>query len=919
MSSSTVKPSTNIGFDLYPLVKALSLPVSTAVKAVKHAPVALLNSAKTIGKAAILDAPQAVLDTSTHALAKTQSFAAANLKSLANFLSANTTPEPSTSPTENQREANLKQGKAITAQFTQKMEIIKHLSTIDLSSGGIQEIVKALKEYKTILETDGHTTLSGLFKAEPSNSEPKVDPETLETIALLLDETLPLTSLPRTHHVHHSTAPSWLALLLDGTYEPTHIEELASLIQTAAQEGLPPIAKEFQKTALEFTENPVGALEKGTTFKTIDSSIAYSVADIAASFLGILSVVRGYQEFKEGGHHLHSLNNEREQLKTDQKHINTLHKTLGENIPNGLMFQKLLNLSKLDRNKQGIHAAKIDRWIGLSAMGAGASSAIKGISDLGIKTGLALKSLASGHGLWGGAAIATKSTAAGIASSAAGLAGTLALGPLAGLFAVGLGLGFTRKTNTKLKQLQRDFPATTNDFKGIEKYVDPKLSKGFSEYQNFVSKEGQKRTRFFSHFSKWNKAFLVGAGLYTASAGAKAAIVGASLLGATAAASNPVGWGVLTGVGIAGGILVGIATLGFIKGHVRQTRYNQQTAGDHPLVDRHFLVNAQNFGRKGENGYTHYSEGLNLAAKNFEFLDNRQTSLKALLETAATATGSLAPHSNQLSVFQRMRGNTLGKTRFNTYLNEKGGFKTILDRFVTTDIEKQIQHIQNKLAFRLDIKDENKLSEAQLKQIAQQPNAQEALDSYASHLTRLASKTEQDTRRLIQLKATQEQLQTLRGEKDALLKTNQTDIKKLLLQHWGVNTTDKKGKALDVDKLFAKQMVRTLSKEVDMAKGVLFEAQLEASHMNSLTENSQTSSSKGGANNSRVTTHKDGKEYNQVAAVDPQDESKTPDSLSSKRSDEWVETAEIEQTVLSSNSDGEIHTAPSSPRSPVSA
>jgi hypothetical protein len=841
MSSSIVVPQTSIGFDLHPLVKALSLPVSTAVQAVKHAPAALLNSAKTIGKAAIIDAPQAVLDTSTHALAKTQSFAAASLKPLAKFLSANTSPEPSTSPDADQQIANLELGKAITALFTQKMDMLHCLSNIDLSSGGLQEIAKAIKEYKTTLKPGEPTTLGDILNIAPLNSDQL---SKLQRVAGLLDETLPLTSLPSTHHVHHSTAPSWLALLLDGTYEPTHIEELTALIQTATKEGLAPIAEEFQEAALEYTEKPLETIEKETTFKTIDSSIAYSVADIAASFLGILSVVRGYQELKEAGHHLHSLKTERKQLKTDQKHINTLHEILGENIPNGLMFQKLLNLSKLDRNKQGIHATKIDRWIGLSAMGAGASSAIKGISDLGIKTGLALKSLASGHGFLGGATIAAKSTAAGIASSAAGIAGTLALGPLAGLFAVGLGLGFTRKTSTKLKQLQRDFETAQTDLKYIQKLRKPTNPEppSFQNYKNFVTKEGQKRTRFFSHFSKWNKAFLVGAGLYTASAGAKAAIVGASLLGATAATSNPVGWGVLTGVGIAGAILVGIATLGFIKGHVRQTRYNQQTAGDHPLVDRHFLVNAQNFGRKGQDGDTHYSEGLKLAAENFEFLDNRQTSLKALLEKAATATGSLAPHSNQLSVFQRMRGNTLGKTQFNQYLAKDGSLKTILDDFVKKDIEKQIQHINNKLAFRQKIQGENTLNAERLEQIAQQPNAQEALDSYQSHLTRLASKTEQDARRLIQLKVTQEQLQALRGEDDvSLTAEQQTAIKELLLQHWGVNTTDKKGKALDVDKLFAKQMVRTLSKEVDMAKGVLFEAQLEASHMNSLKENSPVS------------------------------------------------------------------------------
>lgn len=875
MSSSTVVPQPRVGFDFKPLVEALSLPINIAVKTAKKAPSVFYNNAKAIGKTAILDAPKAILDSSTHALAKTRHFAAESIKPLAEFFNASNAA-PKTFPiTPENVLANQEQGKKINALFTNQMAALKTLSETQAL-----DMFDSLKQYQQTLESGGPATLQEHLEAYGK----------LETIARLLDERLPLSAAPITHHVHHSTAPSWLALLLDGTYEPSHIEELATLIQTAANQGLAPIQDEFNEIAQEITEKPLEVLAKESTFKNIDSSIAYVIADVAASFLGILSVVRGYQEFKEAGHHLHSLKAERKQLKTDKEHINTLHSMLGENIPNGLMFQKLLNLSKLDRNKRGIHATKIDRWIGLSAVGAGASSALKGISDLGMKTGLAIKSLASGHGLFGGAIVATKGTAAGLAATATGVAGTLALGPLAGLFAVGLGLGFHRKTQIKLSQLNRQakqYIEKTHGDGTIQLSVlsihrpsigldNPEERNAYNNFKTFMSNGAKERIRFFRHFSKWNKAFLVGAGLYTASAGAKAAIVGASLLGATAAASNPVGWGVLTGVGIAGAIVVGLATLGFIKGHVRQTRYNQHTAGDHPLVDRHFLVNAQNFERKGTDEQAHFHDGLKLAAENLEFLEHRQTSLKTLLETAATATDSLAPHSDKLNVFQRMRGNTLGKTKFNAYLNKEGGLKTILDKFVTNDIEKHIQHITNKLAFRQKTHEENTLSDEQLALIAQQPNAQDALDSYESHLTRLASKASMDTHRLLQLRALKEQLNQLRGEdSNSTSPENQAKIKTLLLQHWGVQTTDKKGKALDVDKLFAKQMVRTLNKEVDMAKGVLFEAQLEASHMNSLPKTNEDSTS--------------------------------------------LKSPVEEPSTHSSSSDGEIRTATPSPRSPTNA
>lgn len=900
MNSTTVVPQPPMAFDFKPLVEALSLPINIAVKTAKNTPSLLYNSAKAIGKTAILDAPKAIVDNSTHALDKTRHFAAESIKPLAKFFNAsNITPKILPAPTLDQQDNNLKQGQAITKQFTSTMASLKSLSNIKVRADDLEQLANTLKQHKATLENGEHTTLEDLFKADPQTDH-QLD---LRQIAHLLDEVLPLSAAPNTHNVHHSAAPSWLALLLDSTYEPSHIEELVAFAKTAANQGIEPIQEEFNETAQEYTEKPLEALAKDTTFKNVDSSIAYAIADVAASFLGILSVVRGYQEFKEAGHHLHSLKAEQKQLKTDKKHINTLHSMLGENIPSGLMFQKLLNLSKLDRNKRGIYTTKIDRWIGLSAVGAGASSALKGISDLGIKTGLAIKTLASGHGLFGGAIVATKGTAAGLAATATGIAGTLALGPLAGLFAVGLGLGFNKKTSTKLNQLKQDFKTANNDFEYIGKLstISEPDKTSFSDYKKFIDQEGQKRTRFFSHFSKWNKAFLVGAGLYTASAGAKAAIVGASLLGATAAASNPVGWGVLTGVGIAGAIVVGLATLGFIKGHVRQTRYNQHTAGDHPLVDRHFLVNAQNFGRKGDTQAAHFHEGLKLAADNLEFLNQRQTSLKTLLETAATVTDSLAPHSDKLNVFQRMRGNTLGKTKFNAYLNKEGGLKTILDKFVTNDIEKHIQHIEHKLAFRQKTHEENILSDEQLALIAQQPNAQEALDSYESHLTRLTSKTKLDTHKLIQLQTTQAKIQELRGSDDEKLNENQQVIKTLLLQHWGVQTTDKKGKALDVDKLFAKQMVRTLNKEVDMAKGVLFEAQLEASHMNHHEANS-TTSSQNGSSHSKVTTHNQGNTYSEVQTEDSDNISHTSPT-----------SPEEEPSPDSRSSDGEIHTAPQSP------
>ena len=673
--------------------------------------------------------------------------------------------------------------------------------------------------------------------------------ELLGGLSHLLEQKIPLNEVPFTHKIKHFDAPSWLALLLDSTYEPNGVEKLAEILSKFNTGGTEAISEKFIKEAEEYVNNTLDTLAKDTTFKTVPSGTAYVIADVAATFLGALSVIKGLEEFKHAKHEIKSLKTEKAHLKLDQKNLQVLLNTLNDKAPNGLRFAEWLNRSKLHRNAQGIQAAKLDAGIGLSAVGAGASSGLKGLSDIAVKSALAGKGLMTGKGLLGGASVIKTSTAAGFTATASGIASTVILGPLAGIFAVLLGGFFTRKTSIKLNQLKNDIhknndimrDAVTAKLTLFQTPEQTEKNTDFVNYKQFIKEQGDKRTQFFGRFSKWNKAFLVGAGIYTASATAKAAIVAAAALGATAAASNPVGWGVLTGVGIVGAIALGASTIGFIKGHVRQTRYNQHTSVDHALVDRHFLVNAQNLRtQKTPEGAIPHLQGIDLAASCLKQLTTRETTLKGLLEAAAESTHTHAPFSEKLSVFQRLRGNTLGKTKFNQYLAEDSHFKNLIDTFVKPDLEAKTEYLKQKLQFRFEHKNEHTLNPEQLEEIAKSKHATQALKAYGSHLDRTQAKTFLDTNKLNRVALLRKELDKLSepSTPEEMQPLNKTGIKKLLLEHWGAALTDKHGKALDsthIDKLFAKHMVRTLRKDVEMAKGVLFEAQLQASRLREIS------------------------------------------------------------------------------------
>lgn len=873
-------PTANFGFDLKPVAQALSLPFKLGYNTLKAGASSILDTVQSLAKTQVIGNPSAIprAPHNARALENWSGLIPSLVKQLSTR-NKSSHPSATTKPP-------LK-AKQLTDEFALKTNALKMLlaefSNSSAETTGLDDILEKIQDNSPIKNSEISTSnpksgnIEQLITQHYANdpiSQAKM--QQLIKLSQQIDRHIDPKTAPPTHHVQHSQAPSWLALMLDASNEPSHVEELYEMLSTLKNEGLSTLTEEFVSKAHEYADQDkaIEELAKETIFTNIPNTSAYMVADALATFLGVLSVVKGNQERKEANHILKHLKLEKTELKQQAEQIKKLiqsFKNKAIDPPAGLAFHQRLILSKLNRVRHETQTAKLDWKIAASAIGAGSTSALKGLLDISVKSAFAIKSLALGKGISGGALIAEKGTLAATAASAAGAISTALLGPAAGLFTLFLGKGFRDKTVANLKHLKqhaepyiigKNNQGELSLIQQVSLQHNPSLQENetFNNYKNFISNKAEANISFFTRFKKWNNGFLAGAGIYTASATAKAAVVVASILGAGAAVSNPVGWGVLTGVGVASAIVLGVATLGYIKNHIKQTQYSKQLSGDHKLVDRHFLVNAQNFDRpkkastdSSSNGasssnnqpqsFVPFHEGLMLAAQTLELFNHRETQLRTYLGQTAKDIHTPADHEAKPNVFQRMRGNTLGKSEFSQHTNTPENFKKLLENFVLPDLKKQSEHLGRKIAFRENIMDEHTISEDDLRNLGPDEDLQEALPAYQSHLDRTASKMRIDTHAQIEVDSLR---QTVQAYIDSPQQDKITAMKTQLLKNWGAKVADKQDKPLEsvkINKLFSQYMLKTLRKDVDMAKGILFQAQLQARIMRHLPVGEQTSAS----------------------------------------------------------------------------
>ncbi len=117
--------------------------------------------------------------------------------------------------------------------------------------------------------------------------------------------------------------------------------------------------------------------------------------------------------------------------------------------------------------------------------------------------------------------------------------------------------------------------------------------------------------------------------LYGVSAVAKTATAVAALAGAVAVAANPVGAGILLGVGIAGAVAVCVGYQQFYYRRRKQKRYDAYRTGGDPILDRDFVNRLER----------HYSNdvktGFQIRAEYYDLIHTGESKRQELLEKLA--------------------------------------------------------------------------------------------------------------------------------------------------------------------------------------------------------------------------------------------------------------------------------------------
>jgi hypothetical protein len=540
-------------------------------------------------------------------------------------------------------------------------------------------------------------------------------------------------------------------------------------------------------------------------------------------------------------------------------------------IQSGLALTTLLKDIRSDAKAQTtfFHQAKADldfaKTLAHNDMGIGATSflsgsviALKAGTDIAVKT--TLVGLEKKFTLLD---IAQQGTQIGLAGLVTGAAGTLVLGPLAGIFATGLGVYFVRKATSKRAQLKRDFVLAKQHISSSLHTLNlTGESKARHEiYAKFIERQGVKRIDFFKRFGRWNKSFLAGAGLYAATATTKLVVVSLALAGIGALASNPVGLGVLLGVGIVGSLIMGVSSLAFFSGHGKQGRYSKQTSNEHAGVDRDFLASLDLVKEVGEGrpidqkgAIDWLTRGLDARSACLQWLDVRKQGIHEFVKLAAESSKKLPPNSpknhlwgkwwsgartaasyastlattanageaRQAARITRMNvRRDLGSRQVENWLGDNSG-ETAFFQFASKDLSAKADYLTLKLKNRFDMVDQ---SSPNLPEVAHKESA-DILNAYIRHLANQDAAMEKDQAELELCRALLDQIDTAsRVTNDE----HRSRLMKNLGDYFGAPATLPKD--VSAERLISKVMVRELKKDVKEARGVLFETQLQASRV----------------------------------------------------------------------------------------
>lgn len=170
------------------------------------------------------------------------------------------------------------------------------------------------------------------------------------------------------------------------------------------------------------------------------------------------------------------------------------------------------------------------------------------------------------------------------ATTVIGVAGTVVLGPIAALAAVGMGGFFVHQARQVAEELAQDRQISTT----ISASKLSQASKPEQVYQAFIDHEFTARESFVGSFKRWNMGFLAGACGYALSAVAKAVIGIAALSGTAVFLATPVGLAIILGLGIAGGITMGVCSWQFLMSHGKSKQHQAYRLQELAFLGRRF-------------------------------------------------------------------------------------------------------------------------------------------------------------------------------------------------------------------------------------------------------------------------------------------------------------------------------------------
>jgi hypothetical protein len=560
---------------------------------------------------------------------------------------------------------------------------------------------------------------------------------------------------------------------------------------------------------------------------TADAALSLAAGAMVLPLAG-LAVKGGIRECKQAGAMVARLRTEKQRYRQQERDMQRL---FGQ--PTATTLTKLemaADAVRLKGFRNGVKTEKNTCAIGISSAASGATIGLKSAADIGMTVGFGIKSALNGQGFAQAAQAVSSGAGVGVAGAFA-LASAWVMAPLAGLFATTLGAFMLHKTRTHRARLKSAFQVSSIDLQASLARMRNTGTQHvqFQDYVAFISAQGETRLNFLRKFKRWNTAFVAGSGLYAASAVAKAVIVGVAAAGLAGALSNPIGAGILLGVGLAGALVMFVGSIAFFTGHDKQNRYARSAYLDHHQVDRHLIaLDLMNYSsdRGAEEA---------LAPKLLEFIKQRSTGLLSLLDQCANQMGRIAKHSPHHSVWKRLQGKSLKPADIEIWLKSNGGRDALIE-FIKADLQAQCSYLRHKLEHRLkliethigalqipDADDPSPLSAInpidETIQVVENETSGDLIQAMARYFGMQDNKLEQDQ---IQLESCRQLLKRLNNEPAISLDDSLSSlIGEHLLPGHGIST----GKAL------ARHLYGEILEDQQSAKDCLFDAQLDSTRI----------------------------------------------------------------------------------------